>query len=277
MDAQRTILVTGCSSGIGAHCAARLKSEGWRVFATARKPEDIEKLRQNGFETFYLDYREPQSIKRCFDEVMKITDGRLDALFNNGAYSQAGAVEDMPIEALREQFDANFFGWHELTLLCVPVMRRQGFGRIIQHSSVLGIVPAPMRGAYNASKYAIEGLYLTMGMELEGSGVFLSLIETGPIPSKLAMNAIPYVDKYIDLENSFHADNYAKRMKQLRAGGTPAKDGNGAEPVYKQLKRALNDKQPRRHYFVRVHTHIAGLMKRFLPSGLLYKLLNAWS
>lgn len=277
MDAQKVILITGCSTGIGAHCARRLKSDGWSVFATARKPEDIELLSQDGIEALYLDYCEPQSIKRCFDEVMQASGGRIDALFNNGAYSQAGAVEDLPIEALREQFDANFFGWHELTLLCVPVMRRQKFGRIVQHSSVLGIVPAPLRGAYNASKYAVEGLFLTMAMELEGSGVNLSLIETGPIPSNMAKNAIPYVEKYIDVENSIHAEAYAKRLQLLNAGGTPDRNGKGAEPVYKQLKRALNDKKPRRHYYVKFQTHMAGLMKRFLPSGLMYKILNAWS
>lgn len=277
METQRTILITGCSSGIGAHCARRLKSDGWRVFATARKPEDIAKLEQAGIEAFYLDYREPESIQNCFDAVTLASNGRLDALFNNGAYSQAGAVEDVPVEALREQFEANFFGWHALTLLCVPIMREQGIGRIIQHSSVLGIVPAPMRGAYNASKYALEGLYTTMAMELEGSGVSLSLIETGPIPSDLAKNALPYVEKYIDLENSVHTADYAKRLAQLRSGGTPDKSGKGAEPVYRQLKRALNDKKPRRHYFVTLPTHAAGLMRRFLPSSILYKILNAWS
>lgn len=277
MDAQKSILITGCSSGIGAHCAKRLKSDGWRVFATARKPEDIEQLNRAGFEAFYLDYRDSASIQRCFDEVMKLSGNRLDALFNNGGYSQTGAVEDLTIDALREQFDANFFGWHELTLLCVRVMRTQGFGRIIQHSSVLGIVPAPLRGAYNASKYAIEGLYSTMGMELEDSNIFLSLIETGPTPSKIALNAVPYVEKYIDIENSVHAENYAKRLEKLKAGGSRDTNGNGAEPVYKQLKRALHDKKPHRHYFVTLPTHVSGLMKRFLPSGVMYKLLNAWT
>ena len=277
MDSQRTILITGCSSGIGAHCARRLKADGWRVFATARKPADIQRLQQDDIETFYLDYRESKSIQDCFSAVMQASGGRLDALFNNGAYSQAGAVEDVSTEALREQFDANFFGWHELTLLCVPVMRRQGSGRIIQHSSVLGIVPAPVRGAYNASKYAIEGLFTTMAMELEGSGIHLSLIETGPIPSDLAKNAIPYIEKYIDVENSVHAENYAKRLGQLGSGGTKDKKGRGAEPVYAQLRRALNDKRPRRHYFVTLPTHVAGLMRRFLPSKLLYRILNAWS
>lgn len=277
MASTRSILVTGCSSGIGAHCAKRLREDGWRVFVTARKPEDIERLKAEGFETFYLDYREPESIKICFDAVMKAANGKLDALFNNGAYSQAGAVEDLPIEALREQFDANFFGWHELTLLVAPVMRKQGFGRIVQHSSVLGLVAMPMRGAYNASKFALEGLFLTMTMELKGSGVHMSLIETGPIPSKIAINAVAYVEKYIDVKNSVHAESYEKRLAELRQGGTPDKKGKGQEPVYVQLKRALNDKSPRPQYFVTKQTHIASMMKRVLPSKQLYKLLNAWS
>lgn len=277
MSATRNILITGCSSGIGAHCARRLREDGWRVLVTARKPEDIERLKQDGFDVFYLDYREPESIKRCFDDAMKETDGRLDVLFNNGAYSQAGAVEDLPIAALREQFDANFFGWHEMTLLAVAAMRKNGGGRIVQHSSVLGIVPMPLRGAYNASKFAIEGLYSTMSMELAGSGVYLSMIETGPIPSKIALNAVPYVEKYIDVENSVHAADYAPRIAALKAGGTPDKNGKGAEPVYVQLKRALNAKKPKTHYYVTIQTHISGVLKRLLPSNLLYRLLNAWS
>ena len=277
MAARRTILVTGCSSGIGAHCARRLLEEGWRVFATARKKEDIEVLQEAGLDAVYLDYREPESIKACFDEVMTKTGGRLDALFNNGAYAQTGAVEDLPIAALREQFDANFFGWHELTLYAIAAMREQGSGRIVQHSSVLGFVPASWRGAYNASKYALEGLYTTMGMELENSNIHVSLIETGPIASNLARNAIPYVEKYIDVENSVHLQAYNKRLAQLKSGGTPETKSNSPELVYKQLRRALNDKTPRRHYFVTIPTHISGLMRRALPFGLLYKVLRRWS
>ena len=277
MSANRTILVTGCSSGIGAHCARRLLEEGWRVFATARKNEDIAALQAAGLDAVYLDYRAPDSIKACFEEVMAETGGRLDALFNNGAYAQTGAVEDLPIAALREQFDANFFGWHELTLYAIEAMREQGNGRIVQHSSVLGLVPAPWRGAYNASKYALEGLYTTMGMELENSNIFVSLIETGPIASNLARNAVPYIEKYIDVESSIHVQAYNKRLAQLKTGGTPETKGNSPELVYKQLQRALNDKTPRRHYFVTIPTHISGLMRRALPSGLLYKVLTKWS
>lgn len=274
---QRSILITGCSSGIGAHCAKRLKVDGWRVFVTARKKADIDRLILEGFETFYLDYRDRQSIVDCFDAVIRAGDGRLDALFNNGGYAQAGAVEDVPTDALREQFETLVFGWHELTRLAVAHMRGQGFGRIIQHSSVLGLAPMTMRGAYNAAKYALEGLYTTMWMELEGSDIHLSLIETGPMPSKIAINAVPYVEKYIDVENSVHRAAYKKRIAELKAGGTEDKDGQGAEPVYVQLRRALNDKRPDPHYYVTRITHIAAVLRRILPSGLLYLLLKRFS
>ncbi len=171
VDKKRTILVTGCSSGIGAYCAEALKRDGWRVLATARKPDDIERLRASGFETFHLDYRDPVSIKRLVDSVLEATGGTLYALFNNGGYAQPGAVEDVPMDALREQFETNFFGWHDLTRRILPVMRAQGHGRIVFNSSILGIVPQKWRGAYNASKHALEGLMLTMRMELEGSGI----------------------------------------------------------------------------------------------------------
>jgi NAD(P)-dependent dehydrogenase (short-subunit alcohol dehydrogenase family) len=165
-----TIIVTGASSGIGAHCARALKADGWRVFATARKPQDIEALQQEGFEAFYLDYREPESIAALVSAVMERTGGRLDALYNNGAHAQAGAVEDLPVDALREQFEANVFGWHDLTRRVLPAMRAQGHGRLVHCSSILGRMPARLRGAYCASKHAVEGLMLALRMELEGSG-----------------------------------------------------------------------------------------------------------
>ena len=152
----RSILVTGASSGIGAYCARALKADGWRVFATARKPSDIAALEADGLEALYLDYREPASIEAVAAEVLARTGGRLDALFNNGAHAQPGAVEDLPVEALREQFEANLFGWHDLTRRFVPVMRAQGHGRIVHCSSILGLVPVRFRGAYSASKYALS-------------------------------------------------------------------------------------------------------------------------
>src|SRR5690606_31365211 len=171
MAQQGTTVVTGASSGIGACCARALAAEGWRVFATARKPEDIAALQDEGIEAFYLDYREPASIESLVGDVLARTGGTLDALYNNGAHAQAGAVEDLPVEALREQFEANFFGWHDLTRRIIPVMRAQGHGRIVHCSSILGLVPVKWRGAYVASKHALEGLMLCLRAELEGSGI----------------------------------------------------------------------------------------------------------
>ncbi|RVC09630.1 SDR family NAD(P)-dependent oxidoreductase, partial [Mesorhizobium sp. M7A.F.Ca.CA.002.15.2.1] len=186
----RSIIITGASSGIGAYCARALKAEGWRVFATARKPQDIAALEADGIEAFYLDYCEPDSIAALVTAVLDRTGGRLDALFNNGAYAQPGAVEDLPVAALKQQFEANFFGWHDLTRRLVPVMRRQGQGRIVHCSSILGLVPVRFRGAYSASKHALEALMLCQRQELAGSGVHVSLIEPGPVKSKIASNGL---------------------------------------------------------------------------------------
>jgi NAD(P)-dependent dehydrogenase (short-subunit alcohol dehydrogenase family) len=269
----RSILVTGCSSGIGAHCARALKADGWRVLATARKAADIAELRDAGLESFYLDYREPESIAALHSAVLEATGGRLDALFNNGAHSQAGAVEDLPVEALREQFEANVFGWHDLTRRFVPVMRAQGAGRIVQCSSILGLVPMPWRGAYNASKHALEALTLTMRMELAGSGIHVSLIEPGPIESRIALNAVRFVEKYIDLENSVHRAAYAAQMKRLTQGGTRSRSKLPPDAVYAVLHHALNAAKPRPHYPVTTPAKVGSVLRRVLPSRLLYDIL----
>ena len=169
VHAGASIIVTGCSSGIGAHCARALKAEGWRVFATVRRQEDLASLEADGIEALLMEYTKPETIAALVETVLARTGGRLDALFNNGAYGQAGAVEDLPVDVLRMQFETNVFGWHDLTRRVIPVMRRQGHGRIVQCSSILGIVPYRWRGAYNASKFALEGLSLTLRMELQGS------------------------------------------------------------------------------------------------------------
>ena len=273
MNHTRTILITGCSSGIGAYCARALKRDGWRVFATARKPEDIAALKAEGIETFYLDYRESESIEALVGDVLKATGGTLDALFNNGGYAQPGAVEDLPMEALREQFETNFFGWHDLTRQIVPVMRKQGHGRIVHCSSILGLLPQKLRGAYNASKHAVEGLMLTMRMELWDSGIEVSLIEPGAIESKIAVTAAAYADKYIDVENSPHRKSYEKRLALLRSGGTKDPTKLGPDAVYAVLKHALNSASPKPHYVVTRPAKVGVVLKRLLPSKLLYKLL----
>jgi NAD(P)-dependent dehydrogenase (short-subunit alcohol dehydrogenase family) len=276
MKLQKTILVTGCSTGIGAHCIRALRDDGWRVFATARKEEDIAALKADGFETFFMDYRDPVSIKRLVDDVLAATGGTLDALFNNGGYAQPGAVEDLPMAALREQFETNFFGWHDLTRQILPVMRRQGHGRVVMNSSILGLVPQMWRGAYNASKHAIEGLMITLRMELVGSNVHVSLIEPGAIRSKIAINAAMMAEKHIDMTHSAHKVAYERRMAILKSGG---KKGPklGPDAVYKVLRHALLSPRPRAHYVVTGHAKIGALLKRILPANWLYSFMRQWS
>ena len=274
MAEKRSILVTGCSSGIGAHCARALRNDGWQVFTTARKPEDIDALSADGFSAHYLDYREEDSIDALFETVMRESGGRLDALFNNGAYSQAGAIEDLPTEALKQQFEANVFGWHTLTRQVIPVMRNQGSGRIVQCSSILGLVPMRWRGAYNASKFALEALSVTMRMELAGSGIHVSLIEPGPIESKMASNALAYVEKYIDVEGSVHRQSYEPELKRLRQGGLRSKHKLGPEAVYRVLKHALESPRPNPHYVVTRPAKIGVALKRLLPARTLYDILG---
>ena len=269
----RSIIVTGASSGIGAHCAHALKADGWRVFATARKPEDIAALEAEGIEAFYLDYREPESIAALVEAVLSSTGGTLDALYNNGAYAQAGAVEDLPVAALREQFEANFFGWHDLTRRVVPVMRAQGHGRIVHCSSILGLVPVKWRGAYAASKYALEGLMLCMRAELDGSGIHVSLIEPGPIESRFAEHGLAWFEKNIDWRGSVHRDAYLPQLRRLRQGGVKSRTKLKPDAVYKVLHHALDSRRPRPHYRVTTPAKAGAFLKRILPSAMLYRLL----
>ena len=271
---ERTILVTGASSGIGAHCARALHRDGWRVFATARTERDLAALEKDGIEALYLDYADPASIAAAAGEVLQRTGGILDALFNNGAYAQAGAVEDLPVEALRHQFEVNVFGWHDLTRRVVPVMRAQGHGRIVHCSSILGLVPVRFRGAYAASKHAIEGLMLCQRAELQGSGIHVSLIEPGPIASKIASNGLAWFERYIDHENSVHREAYQGQLARLRQGGVKSRFKLGPEAVYVKLRHALVSPAPRPHYVITTPARIGVALKRLLPARMLYRFLS---
>ncbi|XAZ23124.1 SDR family oxidoreductase [Sinorhizobium sp. B11] len=270
----RIIVVTGCSSGIGAYCARALKADGWRVFATVRKAEDLSSLEADGIEAVLMDYTQPETISALVDAVAERTGGRIDALFNNGAYGQPGAVEDLSTQALRDQFETNVFGWHELTRLVIPFMRRRGQGRIVQCSSILGLVPYRYRGAYTASKFAIEGLSITLRMELQGSGIHVSLIEPGPITSRFTTNALAKIKEHIDLENSPHAVEYRRQLARLEGSGPVNRHKLGPEAVYAALKRALNSKNPKPHYPVTTPAKQGILLKRLLPSDLFYRLMR---
>ncbi len=274
MTDRPSIIVTGCSSGIGAWCARALLKDGWQVFATVRKAEDLTALENDGIEAFVMDYTKPETIAKLVDDVFARTGGRLDALFNNGAYGQAGAVEDLPVEALRLQMETNVIGWHDLTRRVIPAMRTQGHGRIVQCSSILGIVPYKWRGAYNASKFALEGLTLTMRMELEGSGIEVSLIEPGPITSRFTANALINIERFIDLKGSVHAVEYEKQLRRLKGDSAPARGKLEPDAVYTALKRALTAKKPKPHYIVTQPAKHGALLKKLLPAGLFYRFIG---
>ena len=263
----RTILITGCSSGIGYHCAHGLARRGWRVIASARKAEDVERLSQEGLTAIPLDLADSDSIQASVAHTLELTGGRLDALFNNGAYGQPGAVEDLSRAALRAQLETNLLGWHELTCQVIPVMRRQGHGRIVQNSSILGFIPLPFRGAYVASKYALEGLTDTLRLELRGSGIWVSLIEPGPILSRFRENAHRAFLDNIDRENSVHASAYRRAEARLTKEGPVQPFTLPPEAVLVKLVHALESPKPKARYYVTVPTHLLGALKRLLSTS----------
>ncbi|VAV97047.1 Putative NAD(P)-dependent oxidoreductase EC-YbbO [hydrothermal vent metagenome] len=266
MTEQKSILITGCSSGIGYDAAHGLKARGWRVFAACRKPEDCARLKDEGLESPQLDYQDEASIAAAMAEVLEATGGRLDALFNNGAFACPGLTEDIPRDALRSIFEANVFGWHDLTRRVIPVMRRQGHGRIVQCSSVLGLVTMPWRGAYNATKFAIEGLSDTLRIEMRGTGIDVVLIEPGPVTSKIRVNSIPHFERWIDWENSARASDYSKLHNRLYSERGPSKFELPASAVTKKLIHAVEAKRPKARYYVTTPTYIMGTLRRILPT-----------
>ncbi len=274
MAEQSTIIITGCSSGIGAYCARALKRDGWRVFATVRRPEDLAALEADGLEALLMDYTKPDTITALVETVTQRTGGRIDALFNNGAYGQPGAVEDLSTDVLRQQFETNVFGWHELTRQVIPVMRTNSRGRIVNCSSILGLLPYRYRGAYTASKFALEGLTVTLRMELQGSGIEVSLIEPGPIDSRFTANALAKIHEHIDLEGSAHAEEYKRQLARLDGNGPINRRKLGPDAVYHVLRHALTSARPKPHYLVTTPAKQGAFLKRLLPAALFYRLMR---
>jgi NAD(P)-dependent dehydrogenase (short-subunit alcohol dehydrogenase family) len=266
--AEKSILITGCSSGIGECCARGLKERGWRVITAARKKDDLARLKDEGFDVVQLDYTKPSSIKACAEKTLELTDGKLGALFNNGGYGQPGAVEDVPTDALRAQFEANFFGWHDLTSRLLPAMRSNGGGRIVQNSSILGLVSLKYRGAYNASKFALEGLTDALRQELRGSGIHVSTIEPGPISSRFSDRALIEYKANIDLENSAHSEIYEARIAHMESGKSNLWE-RGPEAVLAKLVHALESRYPKPRYYVTFPTHALAFARRMLITRLL--------
>lgn len=258
----RTILITGCSSGIGYDAAHAMAKRGWRVLATCRKEEDCERLRAEGLESFRLDYADEESIAAAVARL-----DRIDVLFNNGAYACPGLSEDLPRGALREIFEVNLFGYHDLTRRVIPLMRRQGQGRIVNCSSVLGIVGAQWRGAYVSTKFALEGLTDVLRLEMRGTGIDFVLIEPGPIGTMIRKNSIPHFEKWIDWKNSVRAKDYEKLIGRLYGEKKgPDKFEQPPSAVTRALIHACEAKRPRARYYVTVPTWIAGIARRLLPT-----------
>ena len=274
MPSPKAILITGCSTGIGYVTAVELKKRGHKVIASARKQEDVDRLKEEGFLAVQLDLADSSSIQNGVAEALALADHKLDALFNNGAFGQPGAVEDLSRDVLRFQFETNLFGTHELTNLLIPLMRKQGHGRIIYNSSILGLVAMPYRGAYNASKYALEGLADTLRLELQGSNISVSLIEPGPILSNFRQNSFALYKKNIDIENSFHRAKYESMEDRLQKEGAAVPFTLPATAVADKVIHALESPHPKIHYFVTFPTYLFAFLKRLLPSSWLDNLLR---
>ncbi len=268
------VLITGCSTGIGYYCAKALREEkGFHVLATARKERDVKRLKEEGFDAFELDLDSSPSIHKAIGWVKEKTDGKLYALFNNGAYGQPGAVEDLSREVLQAQFDTNFFGTHELTIGVLPMMREQNRGRIIQNSSILGFVAMRYRGAYNASKFALEGLSDTLRLELEGTNIYLSLIEPGPIRSNFRRNGLKKFVQNIDREKGPFKTIYKQKLANLQSTKDTAFT-LGEDAVYEVFLHALKAKIPKERYRVTKPTTLFWFLKRILSTRQLDKLLR---
>ena len=271
---QKTILITGCSSGIGLDAARGMQDRGWRVFASCRQQQDCDRMRDKGFDSPLIDYTRPDTITDGLKQVLTATGGGLDVLFNNGAHGLPGAVEDLPTEALRDIFESNFFGWHELTRQVLPVMRAQGHGRIVQNSSILGLVTFPWRGAYVATKYAIEGLTDTLRIELTDTNIHVILIEPGPVTSKIRENSIPHFERYVDWRASPLRARYEESLlKRLYESKGPDRFELPASAVTAKLIHACESPRPSPRYYVTTPTHIAGFLRRILPTRSIDRIL----
>jgi len=266
----KSILITGCSTGIGKQTALYLKSKGYRVFASARKQEDIQELQNLGMECFYIDVTKKHTIENALTQILKLTNNTLDILFNNAGYGQAGALEDLSTKALKDQFETNVFGLHEVTLQVLEIMKAQGYGTIIQHSSVLGLISLRFRGAYNSSKYAIEGLTDTLRLELNDTNIDITLLNTGPITSDFRKNAQMKLKENVNIENSRFKNEY---YKSINAKKSAVPFNLEAIEVAKVVENIIKSKNIKPRYYITKATYLLGFAKRILSSRILDKLL----
>jgi len=264
------IVITGCSTGIGLETARYLKNKSVKVYPTARTRKDVEMLRKFGFEhAMQLDVRKADEITAVISKVLEI-DGKIDVWFNNAGYGQPGAIEDITTEVLKEQFETNVFGLHECTRQIIPLMRKQGSGKIIQHSSVLGLISLFGRGAYNASKYAIEGLTDTLRLELKDTDIYPVLLNTGPITSHFRETAVKKLEENIDTEHSVFNEKY---QQSIKGTGKKVPFNESAESVAKVVYEIILAEKPKPRYYITKATYLLGYIKRVLSTRLLDHIL----
>ena len=271
---KKSVLITGCSTGIGYVCAHALQKEGFHVIASCRNEQDVQRLTSEGLTCIQLDLNDPQSISAGVSTALELTDGKLYAVFNNGAYGQPGALEDLPTEALQAQFQTNFFGWHQLVREVLPHMRKQDEGRIIQNSSVLGFAAMKYRGAYNASKFALEGWTDTLRLELMDTNIKVALIEPGPIETQFRQNALKAFEQWIDVENSAHRAAYEGQKQRLDNDKSNNKFVLPAESCIEPVLHALTSDKPKIRYRITTPTKVFAVLKRLLPTRVLDKILR---
>jgi NAD(P)-dependent dehydrogenase (short-subunit alcohol dehydrogenase family) len=256
MTDTRSILITGTSSGIGHEAARQLKARGWRVLATARKAEDRARIETElGVETIALELSDLASIGAAADDALQRTGGHLTAVYNNAAYGVIGAMEDISADLLRRHFEVNVIGTHELTRRLIPAMRRQGHGRIVTCSSVLGLVSGPYRGPYCATKFAIEAIHDALRLELAGTGIFVSVLQPGPIKSSFMNSTLATFKGSVDIANSPHRLEYEKRIAAIE-NETASRFKLGPEAVVAKLIHAVESPRPRARYKISPHTHV---------------------
>ncbi len=264
----RTVLITGCSGGIGYSTAKSLHKKGWRVFASCRKIEDCKRLRDEGFESFRLDYGNENTIISAVQRIRELNHGKLDALFNNGAYALPGAVEDLSRDALRAIFEVNFFGQIDLINRLLPLLRASNDPRVINCSSVLGFMALPYRGAYNATKFAMEGITDTFRREETGLEVKFILIEPGPIKTNIRKNAIDYFERWIDWKHSrirkIYEEKIIVRLLNEKKGSNFFE--LNSHHVSTKVIHALTSRRPRKRYYVTYPTYAADILSRLFPA-----------
>ena len=248
IDKSRPVLITGCSTGIGRATAERLTEKGWNVYATARRPESIEDLEKRGCKTLALDVTKAQSMQRAVAKVAK--DGPIGGLVNNAGYSQSGAIETIPMESVRRQFETNVFGLMRMCQLCLPSMREAGSGRIVNLSSMGGKLTFPGGGVYHATKHAVEALSDALRFEVKGFGVDVVVIEPGLIITEFGETAAGSVGEIDEHGPYSEFNSEVARVTANAYTGPMARLGAGPEAVAAKIEKALSTGRPATRYKV---------------------------